>query len=425
MIANFRSISLSYKSAPLEARELLSLDEASCKTLLASIREFSDASDLLILSTCNRTEIYYSSSTDYSKEIISLLGIQKGIHGMNEYQRLFDVIHDHSDAVKHLFEVSIGLDSQVIGDAQISNQVKQAYQWSADVSAAGPFLHRLMHTIFFTHKKVVQTTSFRDGAASVSYATVELAESLCSELENPKVLLVGLGEMGMDVCRHLIKTSFKNITITNRTISKAEEFKTSDAVRVIPFENLWEAMQEADVIISSVSLSEPIITKEKVNRLTFHSYKYFIDLSVPRSVESTVEENPAVLVYNIDHIQSKTTEALEKRLLAIPTVKKIIEESILEFEDWTKEMGVSPVINKFKEALEQIRQKELGRHIKNLSASESDKIEMITRNMMQKIIKLPVLQLKAACKRGESETLIDVLNELFDLKENVINKIED
>jgi glutamyl-tRNA reductase len=419
MIVHFKSISLSYKSAPLAVRELLSLDESSCKKLMASILEFSDATDILILSTCNRTEIYYSSIKDYSKEIILLLGIQKGIHHMNEYHSFFHVINHHQEAVKHLFEVSIGLDSQVMGDAQISNQVKQAYQWSADISAAGPFLHRLMHTIFFTHKKVVQTTSFRDGAASVSYATVELAESLCAELSDPKILIVGLGEMGMDVCRHLIKTSFKNITLTNRTLSKADEFKHAATVSIIPFENLWSAVQEADIVISSVSIPEPLFTKDKVNQLTIHSYKYFIDLSVPRSVESTVEDNPAVLVYNIDHIQNKTTEALEKRMAAIPMVKQLIEDSVVELEDWTKEMEVSPVINNLKNALEQIRQQEVGRHLKNLSAGESDKIELITRSMMQKIIKLPVLQLKAACKRGESETLIDVLNELFDLKETV------
>lgn len=391
---------------------------------MRSILDFSDATDILVLSTCNRTEIYYSSIKDYSKEIILLLGIQKGIHHMNEYHSFFHVRNSHQEAVKHLFEVSIGLDSQVMGDAQISNQVKQAYQWSADIPAAGPFLHRLMHTIFFTHKKVVQSTSFRDGAASVSYATVELAESLCSELSEPKILIVGLGEMGMDVCRHLIKTSFKNITITNRTLSKADEFLNSHAVHTVPFENLWEALQEADIIISSVSIQQPLFTKDKINQLTFHSYKYFIDLSVPRSVESAVEENPAVLVYNIDHIQNKTTEALKKRMEAIPLVKSLIEESVIEMEDWTKEMEVSPVINNLKNALEQIRQQEVGRHLKNLSASESDKLEMITRNMMQKIIKLPVLQLKAACKRGESETLIDVLNELFDLKEVSKQKTE-
>jgi glutamyl-tRNA reductase len=424
MVVSFKSISLSYKNAPLAVRELLSLNEDCCKKLIMRIQEFSDASDILILSTCNRTEIYYSSPTDYSKEIILLMSIQKGIPLIDEYLSFFQLINNHEAATKHLFEVSIGLDSQVIGDAQISNQEKQAYQWSADLFAAGPFLHRLMHTIFFTHKKVVQTTAFRDGAASVSYATVELAESLCSELLDPKILLVGLGEMGMDICRHLIKTSFKKITVTNRTTSKADEFNNHANIQVIPFEKLWEEVQYADIIISSVCMPEPLFTKEKVAALNIHSYKYFIDLSVPRSVEASIEENPAVLVYNIDDIKNKTTAALKKRMEAIPMVKQLINESLTELEDWAKEMEVSPVIHNFKKALEQIRQQELGRHLKHLTANECDKIEMITRNMMQKIIKLPVLQLKAACKRGESETLVDVLSQLFDLKHTVESSTE-
>jgi glutamyl-tRNA reductase len=416
MISNFKAISLSYKNAPLEVRELIALDDSACKKLMVSVKEFTDASELLVLSTCNRTEIYYSSGTDCSSEIIKLIGIQKGIADIAQYQTYFRIINEHNEAVQHLFEVSIGLDAQVVGDMQIPNQVKNAYQWSADLSAAGPFLHRLMHTIFFTNKKVVQETTFRDGAASVSYATVELAETLTAEIAEPKVLVIGLGEMGADVCRNLTNTNIKDITITNRTQQKAEELAKTCPVKVIPFDEVWKAIEEADVVICSISKEEPFITKEKVKALNTLSYKYFIDISVPRSVEIKVEEIPGVLVYNIDHIKSRATEALEKRLQSIPKVKSIIAASIADFNDWSKEMEVSPIINKLKNALEQIRQEEMARYVKHLNEDESKKIEAITRNIMQKIIKLPVLQLKAACRRGEAETLIDVLNDLFDLE---------
>lgn len=416
MISNFKAISCSHRNAPVEVRELMSLDESLCKKLMLTLKDFTDISEVIILSTCNRTEIYYASAENCSEEIIKLIGIQKGISEINKYKQYFRVINDHNEAVAHLFEVSIGLDSQVVGDMQITNQVKHAYQWSADLSMAGPFLHRLMHTIFFTNKKVVQETPFRDGAASVSYATVELAEELCAEIADPKVLIIGLGEMGADVCRNMVNTSLKNITITNRTLSKAEELAKDCAVKVIPFENIWDAINESDVIIGSISKEEPIITKEKVKQLNILSYKYFIDISVPRSVEPKLEEIPGVLVYNIDNIRNRASEALDRRIQAIPLVREIIAASIVEFNDWTKEMSVSPVINKLKNALEQIRQEELARYMKHMNEEESKKIDAITRNMMQKIIKLPVLQLKAACKRGEAETLIDVLNELFDLE---------
>ena len=151
-------------------------------------------------------------------------------------------------------------------------------------------------------------------------------------------------------------------------------------------------------------------------RLRGMSFKYFIDLSVPRSVSPEVEEIPGVMLYAIDSIRSRAEEALARRLESVPKVREIIGEAVLEFNDWSKEMIVSPTIQKLKGALEQIRKEELGRFTKNLSDSELEKVERITTSMMQKILKLPVLQLKAACKRGEAETLIDVLNDLFNLE---------
>jgi len=416
MEENFKAVSLSYKSAPVEIRELFSLDESGCKNLMTRIKDVTGIAEVLVISTCNRTEVYYYSETDQSAEIIHLMGFVKGIFNTNQATSYFNCITDHNQAIEHLFHVAVGLDAQVVGDMQITNQVKHAYQWSADEGLAGPFLHRLMHTIFFTNKKVVQETSFRDGAASVSYATVELAEELTSTLENPTVLVIGVGEMGADVFKNLLDTSIPNILVTNRTLSKAVELTEGTRAKVIPFENAWQMVSEADVIICSIARNEPFITKAMVKELEILSFKYFIDISVPRSIESTVEEIPGAIVYHIDNIQNRATEALEARINSIPKVKEIIYASIEEFNTWSREMVVSPTINKLKNALEQIRQEELSRYIKQLTDDESRKVDMITKNIMQKIIKLPVLQLKAACKRGEAETLIDVLNDLFNLE---------
>ncbi len=416
MIGNFKAISISHKTAPVKIREQMALNEASAKHLMMQFRDVTDATEILVLSTCNRTEIYYSSENDCSIEIIKLLYLHKGLTDFKEHVDYFININGHNEAVQHLFNVAIGLESQVVGDIQIINQVKHAYQWSADLNLAGPFLHRLLHTIFFTNKKVVQETPFRDGAASVSYATVELAEQFIAEVANPKALVIGLGEMGADVCRNLVNSNIKDITITNRTHQRAEELAKECNVKVIPFENVWEAIAASDIVICSISKEEPFISYEKVKELNILSHKFFIDISVPRSVEEKVEDVPGVLVYHIDNIRSKATEALETRLKSIPLVKELIAASIIEFNDWSKEMMVSPTINKLKNALEQIRQEELNRYLKQMNEEEAKKVEQITKNIMQKIMKLPVLQLKAACKRGEAETLIDVLNDLFDLE---------
>jgi glutamyl-tRNA reductase len=412
----FKALSLSYKNAPVEIRELVSLDEAAIRSLLGKLKEFFSVTDTLILSTCNRTEIYYSHELDLSTEIIKLVGLEKGLEDAVSYIEYFRIFHDDKEAINHLFRVAMGLEAQVIGDMQISSQVKRAYQASADMEMAGPFLHRLMHTIFFTNKKVVQETAFRDGAASVSYAAVELIEELTSNTHHPRVLLVGLGEIGEDVAKNLVYLPDAEVSVSNRTFSKAQEMAVEYGFKAIPFEDCFETMKEADVIISSVMKSEPFITKKLVSTFDIKSYKLFVDLSVPRSIDTLVEDIPGVLLYNVDNIKSKASETLNKRTAAIPQVEAIISESIREFYDWKKEMMVSPTINKLKNALEQIRKGELERYLKNADAEQYEIIDRITKSMMQKIIKVPVVQLRAACKRDQAEEMIEIITDIFDLE---------
>ena len=418
----FRSFSLSYKTAPVEVREIVALNAEQITSLLKKVKEFSSATEALILSTCNRTEFYYSSETDINQDLQKMLLIEKGVVGNQEVLEHFKNHESEEESELHLFRVAMGLEAQVVGDMQITNQVKRAYQLSADEDMAGPFLHRLLHTIFFSNKRVVQETPFRDGAASVSYATVELIEELTSSIVNPKVLILGIGEMGADVCRNILNTEIKDVTIVNRTKSKAEELALECEFKVGDFNDLDSEISKADIIVSSIpGDSGNVIDKERLTKDDILGFKYLIDMSVPRSINKDIEEIPGVLLYGIDQINNRTDEALAKRKASIPHVESIISESIAEFKNWSKEMEVSPTIQKLKEALEKIRQEEINRHVKQLSSKESETVEMITKSIMQKIIKLPVLHLKAACKRGEAETLIDVLNDLFNLEKEEVN----
>lgn len=415
----FKALVLTYKTAPLEIREQVSLNEASTRKFLNFFREYVPATDVLIVSTCNRTEIYYSAETDCTQQIFEGLKLIKGIPA--GFESSFSTM-ENQEAIQHLFEVAIGLDAQVVGDLQISGQVKNAYQWSADEQMAGPFLHRLLHTIFFVNKRVVQETSFRDGAASISYAAKELADDLTAGMNNPKVLVVGVGEIGNDVCLNLVNTRLKNVTILNRTIEKAEKLAATCGFQFVGMDKLEAELATADVIISSISTQQPIITRELFNSTPIFSHKYFIDLSIPRSIEPSLEEIPGVIVYNIDDLKEKTNAALEKRRASIPHVQKLINEALTEFMDWSKEMIVSPTIQKLKNALEQIRKEELARYLKNSTPQESEKLEELSRSLMQKILKYPVLQLKAACKRGDAESLTEILHELFNLERVSGNK---
>jgi glutamyl-tRNA reductase len=421
MTPKFKALGLTYKTAPLSVREHVSLNELKAKDLLRFLKAHTPASDVLVVSTCNRTEIYYVAEQDLSKEILRGISLVKSLDtGFENHFASYEGL----DAIQHLFEVAIGLDAQVIGDLQISGQVKNAYQWSADENVAGPYLHRLMHTIFFANKRVVQETSFRDGAASISYAAKELAEDLTQGIKNAKALVVGVGEIGQDVCLNFVNSRFKNVVILNRTVEKAKKLAAKTGFRFSSIENLREEVRNADIIVSSVSGSEPLINQELLKNIPIHSHKFFIDLSIPRSIDPAVEEIAGVVVYNLDDIEEKTNEAVEKRKASVPHVQAIIHEAITEFEDWSKEMIVSPTIQKLKNALEQIRREELARFLKTANADEAAKLDEMSKSLMQKILKYPVLQLKAACKRGEAESLSEILQELFNLEKAESSKLK-
>jgi glutamyl-tRNA reductase len=413
MSESFRVVSISYKKAPLQIRERLALDESETKAFYLKLKEVLGVVEALVISTCNRTEVYFKSDLDLSSEVIKLLAVNKGVSS-SEIESYFEIINEESAATNYLFEVALGLQSQVIGDQQIINQVKNAYQWSADMQMAGPFVHRVLHTVFYANKRLVQETSFRDGAASTSYVTIDLMESFLPMLVNPSILVLGLGEIGEDIAKTLFEKGIKNVSVCNRTKEKAVEIAKSFEMEVLDYTDLSEKIQYFDVVISSIRAESPVVKAAYLANKK--AITYLFDLSVPRSIESEVENIPGVVLYGLDEIQKRSDEALEKRKSAIPEVKTIISEMVLEVANWSKEMMVSPTIQKLKNALEQIRQDEMSRYLKTMSAEEAEKMDKVTAAMMQKIIKLPVLQLKAACKRGEADTLIDVLNDLFDLE---------
>ena len=416
MWGNFKVLSLSHKKASVEIRELIYLPEASCKQLLQQIHSVLGLEEVMILSTCNRTEIYYLHESDRSEELVSLLGIEKGLDNPGSYLKYFDCILNHRDAIEYLFEVSMGLHSQVIGDLQISNQVKNAYAWSAEYKLAGPFLHRLMHTIFHTNKRVHHETAFRDGAASVSYASAELVQDLTEHLVEPKFLIIGMGEMGQDVARNLAASAKEHVTLCNRTDAKAHTLSAELGTNFLPYESVKSSLGEFNVIISCVTAPEPLLLKDDFEKIDSLKTQFLIDLSVPRSIDISVDQIEGMVVYNIDEIQVRTNEVLKKRLDAIESVRAIVTEEIGNFSEWSKELNISPTINRLKDALEQIRKEEIAKFLKNADKDQADLIEKVTKSMVHKIIKLPVLQLKAACKRGEEDTLIDVLNDLFNLE---------
>ncbi len=421
MQRHFKLVSISHKTAPLQLREQLALNEHQVKSLMNKYKEIFNISEILVLSTCNRTEIYYCSEKNLGPALIKILILEQGLAAKYFSDKNFIYLSNHDEAVRYIFRIAMGLESQVIGDIQISNQIKKAYQWSADLGYSGPFMHRLLHTIFFTNKRVIQETSFRDGTASVSYATYKLIEELAATIQNPKIAVIGLGKIGTDLVKNLAESDIKNVTISNRTREKAIELAEANGFENAPLESYYQVIDHADIIVSAISQPTPFFTKERLSNISAASYKYFIDLAVPRSIDKSIEEINHVLVYNIDNIHMRTASVIEKRKKATPQVERIIQESVAEFDQWTKEMLFSPTIQKLKNTLEEIRRQEIAKYMKKLDQNELREVEKITKNITQKIINLPVIQLKAACQRGEAETLLDVLNNLFDLEKTTVS----
>lgn len=411
-----KALTLSHQDSPIDIREMVAIEPDDASSFLLKLKEVFDIDEALLISTCNRTEIYYTSGEEISLDIIGLLASFKGI-ASNKITDYFKTLNS-KDAVQHLFRVALGLESKVLGDLQISNQVKRAYQQSADLNLAGPFLHRLMHTIFYANKRVVQETRFQDGTASVASVSAGLVENFVSKISNPRVTLVGLGEIGQNVLEN-INSEHLTINLVNRSKAKAESLAVSSNIVARDLAELPQVIEESDVVISAATANEHLIRKDQIIGSSIH--KLFIDLGVPRTIDPELDSVPGVSLFNIDQLSEKTVKAKKIREKAVPEVEEIIEEAILSFTSWQSEMEVSPTIQKLKNTLDQIRQEELARYSK-ASDEEMKLLETATKNMIQKVIKLPVLQLKAACKRGEAETLVGVLNDLFNLEEKETQK---
>lgn len=413
MYESLKVVGLSHDSSPIAIRESVAFSENESRNFLDKMREILGVEEALILSTCNRTEIYYTSDLDLSNAILNLLKTEKGVdHGIDSYFWNKEKL----PALRHLFRVALGLEAKVLGDIQISNQVKKAYQCSADQHLSGPFFHRLMHTIFYANKRVVQETVFRDGAASVSYACVGLVQQFIQNFSDPKILVLGLGEIGRDVADNMEEMN-ASITLSNRNALTTHALAKQYGYEVLPFEELLKNIAKFDVIISSVQVPKPIIMKDHIPEQLL-SQKLFVDLAVPRSMDSELDTIDGIILYNVDQIEEQTSGIIERRRAAITEVELILDETIEELKNWSLEMEVSPTIKKLKKALEEIRKEEIARYVGKVTEVEQDLIDKVTKSIVQKVIKLPVLQLKAACKRGEAETLVEVLNDLFNLEKD-------
>ena len=278
---------------------------------------------------------------------------------------------------------------------------------------AGPFMHRLMHTIFHANKRVAQESCFKDCHASVTQVAKKLVQQLLPDHDS-KILILGTGKIGEGLCRKLSKMGY-DVSVSNRTEEKSLVLATELDLKPIPFQEVHLLLNEVQLVISALTVDKPFLTKSSINSIGFSTHKHFIDLSVPRSIAPELTDNPNITLLNMEDVNDEISSTIQKRRNEVPQVEAIIHNELLGFLHWTKELKVLSTIHRMKEALEKIRREEIARRLKDIDFKENDLINEITKSIVNKVIKLPVLKLKLACKRGEDENMVQVLNEIFSI----------
>ena len=417
----FKAIGLNYKSSPLKLREQLYFSKIEIRELLNSIKQDKIIQEALILSTCNRTEFYTLSDdgTDVTNYINSLLIKYKNIKLKENRDYLY--IYLDIDAIRHLMSVATGIDSMVLGEPQIFGQVKEAYKLACDCSSNGPFLNKLLHLTFRIGKQARINTRIGYGSVSVSYVAIESVKKFYADLAKYSALLIGAGDTGKLVTKHIVDAGIGKLFITNRTISKAKELASQFQGKIIPFNKMKNIMTKVDLVISSTSSPDYIITKNEMKDIMSqcsHRPLFIIDIAVPRDFDPEIGKLNNVFLKNIDDLQKIADKNLEKRKKEIPKVQAIIENGIKSFLDWQKTYKLNPVIKSLIEKMENIRKEEIEKNKNLLSKQELKRLNIISKNIIKKILHSPINKLKELKDDiYHGKTKLELITELFDLKD--------
>lgn len=413
-------IGVNHVTASLEIREKLAFTEEESRCFLEKLKNFLPDTEAVLLSTCNRTELYFfqegSYVEEFNKSVISLIidykklnpDIESGFYSYSGY-----------GAVRHLFRVVAGLDSMVIGENQILGQLKQAYRMSYGIRMTGTVLNRLFHKSFEAGKRVRSETDINKGASSVGYAAVELAHKVFGELENSPVLLIGAGETGELVLKCLKERGSKSITIINRTMEKAEDLAKKFYAEAKDFSLLENTLIESDIVITSTSAGKWLLSKELIAGIEKkRKRKLFllIDLSVPRNIDESVRDISNTFLFNIDDLHQIVAYNNSKRYGAVKESEVIVGEIAEEFIVWENGLQLSPTIESLKKKLISYSKNELSNLKKRISKEEFNCVSQYSDFITKKYLGLIIRNLRRLTRNGNNLEYIDLVNNLFDLE---------
>jgi glutamyl-tRNA reductase len=423
---NIILVGLNHKTAPVEIREKFSFPEASIGTFLTQLVTSPLISEGLILSTCNRVELY--AITENTPECFDYLSRfiyeNQKYHDHISFEQLTRHLYFYSstDAVSHIFRVSSSLDSMVVGETQISGQIKEAFDYAMINKATGVILNKLFKKAISVAKRIRSQTKISENSVSVSYAAVGLAKKIFGELSGKTVLLVGAGEMAELAARNLVNSGVKNVLVTNRNYQRAAELAREFSGISVKFDEIGTELAEADIVICSTGAPYYVINSDMVENavgLRKNRPIFLVDISVPRNIDPKINTLGNVFLYDIDDLQAVVEANLKERQKEAEKAELIISEEVETMDRWLKSLNVVPTIIAIREKVEAIRKAEVDKTIskwqRELSKEEVAAIENLSQNIINKILHFPLSALKAEAHLSGGSEVIETTRKLFDL----------
>ncbi|MEH7122309.1 glutamyl-tRNA reductase [Bacillus sp. JJ1773] len=418
-------VGLNYKTAPVEIRERLTFNPSQLPDAMKTLKDKKSILENVIVSTCNRTEIYavvdqIHTGRYYIKEFLSeWFKIEK------EEFSPYLFIYEQEGAIEHLFNVSCGLNSMILGETQILGQVRTSFLQAQDDNTIGTVFNQLFKQAVTLAKRAHSETEIGANAVSVSYAAVELAKKIFGSLENKHVLILGAGKMGELAIQNLHANGASKVTVINRTFEKAQDLAVRYAGNAKTLQELQCSLIEADILISSTGAKGFVVTKEMmtaVEKLRKGKPLFMVDIAVPRDLDPALAELDTVFLYDIDDLEGIVEANLQERKKAAETIQLMIEQEIIEFKQWLNLLGVVPVISALREkalAIQAETMESIERKMPNLSDRDKKVLNKHTKSIINQLLKDPILQAKELAGGKDAEKALDLFMKIFNIEELV------
>jgi glutamyl-tRNA reductase len=398
-------LGLNHKSAPIEIREKLAFDAADTIKALRQLKDRFSEAEFVLLSTCNRVELYSAcegTAGAFAETIAKFLSEFHNV-ALEDFQD-FLYVHDDEDAVRHLLTVTSSLDSMVVGEAQIIGQVKESYKLACTAKSTGKVLNHLFHCAFAASKKVHTNTSISSGRVSIAGIAVELAMQLFADISAAKVVVIGAGEMGELLVRHLLHVGCKNIVVVNRSYEHGRSVAKRYGIEARQWEELTEQLIGANVAIASAATQDYLFKKDSFKKIMDNRRDralLIIDIAVPRNFEPAVNEIENVYLYSIDELSEVAEQNRKAREEDIAKGMQIIYENVIEFMDWFKVRDIGPLIGRMREKFAEIGQSELKRFFVGArrEASCKELMEAMTNRIVNKLLHCVIKNVNVVAKK--------------------------